>query len=142
MQTLVVNGEPVLYGDSYGPYEFRRFLHQATGEQDHAPREEESVQARIQCLIQQSYEEKRKRTPEFALWLSDSRFAFVAEDCCADGARRWELPTVTVHKKDRWGNAYFTQKQIGGCRCERCSDVNVHSARHYASEKLGVRFNV
>jgi hypothetical protein len=147
MHTLVVNGEPIVYGDSWGPGDFRRFMHEVTGECDHNP-DPDSVPGRIRTLINQSYEETNRRDREsISLRISEKTFGFVATECCAGKPQDERYPydehySVLVMKKDRWGHKHLGYKHIHGCCCADCSDARVWSGRIFLREQTGVRFNV
>jgi len=140
MQALVVNGEPVVFGDPWGPNEFRRLANQATGDEEE---ESKATHDRIQAIWAQSHNEKLSRSDRLAMKISESSFRFVADECCHEfPLRHWDRPTITVLKKDRWGNVHFGQKAIGGCRCRGCDDLTLHSTWTFLREKTGVRFNI
>jgi hypothetical protein len=137
MHTIVVNGEPFVFGDAWGPHAFRRLAHQVTGEADHEAGKNPTNE-QIQQLIQQSYDEKNKRGKKVVLRLSEKSFGFVAEDCCSVT----DEVTVPVLKKDKWGGTYHSRKKIRGCQCGECNDTNIWNAYKFLREKARVSFNV
>jgi hypothetical protein len=150
MDILVVNGEPVAYGNSYGPVDFRRFFNEVQesapgtfvegGDADVPPRTEK-IREQIQQLIQRSYEEKNERGKKIILRLSEKSFGFVAEDCCSEHDP-YNRPSVRVLKQDGWGGMYHSRKQVRGCQCGECNDTNIWNAYRFIREKTGVTINV
>jgi hypothetical protein len=147
MHTIVVNGEPVVFGDHYGPQEFRRLLHETT-ESDYAP-DEESVSERICLLHQQSRAEIRAATKKFnddglLMRLSENSFGFVAMECCLEHPmKRFDSEsTVSVLKSDKQGGTYRSHKKVHGCQCNRCNNANIWNSCSFLREHGSVQFKI
>ena len=145
MDTIVVNGEPVVFGDTWGPADFCHLLNQVTEEEDHAPGTRSmAVHERVQKLHEQSYAEKNERSRNFRMRLSEKSFGFVAEDCCAEPPRKrfLEGETVPVLRDNKRGGTYRGRKKIRGCQCSGCNDTNIWSSSYFLQENCSVKFNI
>ena len=122
MYTVVIDGEPVVYGKTHDPTPFTHFVQEVTGEwPEQSPAQEklgELLRANRVC---------RYREDPLVLNISNRRFQFVAEDCCAEDAvaegGTYGGYTVPVLKQSRHGT-YISHKKINGCRCGRCSSAH------------------
>ena len=141
MNTLVVNGEPLVYGESWAPSAFRRLLHDVTNDEQENPMSE-----RIQELLKQARQEEREFVERPTMNVTANRFQFVAQECCANNA--WEEKhdreyTVPVVRKSKWGHTYTGERRLPGCRCQKCSDDStLFNAYKFIQEVTGVKFEI
>jgi hypothetical protein len=139
MTPIVVDEEPIVFGESWAPCEFRHFISNVTERDDE--REVHPTQDRIYKLLEKT--RKNQDYTEFPkLSISAKTFTFVPTECCSEEKYDEEYMVITMNK--RQGHNVTSWKNIGGCKCSRCRVAGdpAFVTHKFLREVTGVKFEI